>query len=344
MIHHADTPRVSSWYSLDGPHRAIVLSSHVGLNRNITDVPFQHRLDDTGVLELRRIVDAAFYAIDEEFFVVDGGAIGEELRLFYEDRGVLVAGDRPGVSYVSPKRDRIVRLGVTDHLRISGFAGGFDLEGARHRATELDTLLEEQLEYAVSIKLGYLSPDIKRVGTGLTAHVLLHLPALEHSEGLKLPEEPSDERIVLNRYGGDEAGNGSLYSIACPAEFRESEEETIAALAGFAERLLHYEQEARHELVRRHGDELADTAGRALGTLRHARRIAADEAIDLVSVLRLGVSQALIDDVTLDDVSDLLFLCRDSSVKVLDTNTDADDIDLRRAELMRRLLGRTKDV
>lgn len=340
MIHHSETPRVTSWYSLDGPDRDVVIVSQITVNRNLAGFAFSHLLPDEEELRLRRTINDALYAMEEEFALVDGETISPELRAFYEDRGVLVPGDRPGTAALRDSCDVMIRIGTGDHLRISGFSGGFDLFSARARATALDTQLESHLEYAVSLKMGYLAPDIQRVGTGLHGTTLLHLPAIEHSEGFQLPEDGADDRVLLKRYGGESDSNGSLYAATCLAEFGESEEETVTTLADFTKRLLHYEREARAELTRRHGDEIADTAGRALGTLRHARRLTAEETLDLLSVLRLGVSLGNVEEVDLSQVSDLLFVSRDSQVRVLTHENEA-PIDVARAALVRRLLGST---
>lgn len=355
MINHTATPRISSWYSLLGPDRDIVIASNVNVDRNLVGFPFIHLCSDEDTVRLRKTIDGALYAIDEDLTLIDGESLGTDLRTFYEERGILIAGDRPGITAVTASQDGMIRIGAGEHLRVSGFAGGFQLNTAAVRTTGLDTQLEEHLEYAVSIKLGYLAADIQRVGTGLFATTLLHLPAIEHSEGFQLGGEGhpgavshqgaqhGENRVVLSRYGGEASGNGSLYTVSCIAEFGESEEETLAMLAGFTERLVHYEREARNELVRRHGDELADTAGRALGTLRHARRLTADETMDLLSVLRLGVSLGYIDEVELSTVSDLLFVGRDSQVRVLVEDKEA-PIDVARATLVRRTLGSLQDV
>ncbi len=344
MIDHAESPRISSWYSLTGPAREVVLASQVSLNRNLQGFPFQHRLNADGILALRRTIDTALYALDDEFVLIDGANMSAPLRAFYEDRGILAVGDTPGVSIISREHDLLIRLGTADHLRISGFAGGLDLAEARRKAAVLDQRLEEHLEYAVSLKLGYLSPEIDRVGTGLAAMTVAHLPGIEHSEGLKLPGGEELERVIMNRYGRSDEPHGSLYSAVVIASFGESEDEPIAALADYTERLLHYELEARRELDRRLGGELADTAGRALGTLRHARRLAVEETMDLLSLVRLGVALGYIDEVGLPEVTDALFVCRDSQVGILQSEDTTVPIDVLRADLMRRLLGRTTHV
>ncbi|MFA7566590.1 MAG: hypothetical protein WCY01_06150, partial [Alkalispirochaeta sp.] len=328
MIDHTVTPRVSSWYSLSGPERDVAVVSQVSLNRNIVELPFVHLMKGKEFLDLRKRVETAIHALPGEYRLLDGETLTAPLREFYEDRGILVVGERAGVSAVSVDDTSAIRLGTADHLRLSGFSGGLDPERARERAVLLDQLMEQHLEYAVSLQLGYLSPDVHRVGTGLMGSVLLHLPALEHSEGLRLPEElrlpggRSGDRITVHRYGSTENDKGSLYVVGYGALFGRTEDEVITELAEFTYGLVHYEQEARRELLRLHGEELADGAGRALGILRYARKLSSGEAMDLLSTVRLGVSLEVIDGVDLNGLTDALFVSRDSQVRVLEEKND----------------------
>ncbi len=344
MIDHTAAPRVSSWYSLDGPDRDVVIVSQASLNRNIAHIPFSHLLDRAGTLSLRRRVEGVFHHLSGEYVLLDGESMKPSLREFYEDRGMLVSGDSPGYSAVSSDGTVLLRLGTSDHLRLSGFAGGLDLETAQTRVVGLDEELEGHLEYAVSLKLGYLSPDIQRVGTGVMATTLLHLPALEHSEGLNIPEEKGSQRVSINRYGGMVDRNSSLYAVAHIALFGESEGETVTELEDFTRRLVHYEREARKVLLSRHGDELADTTLRALGTLRYARSFSADEATELLSTVRLGVALELIGEVSLSDITDALFVCRESQVATLEMKDDTVSTEAARAALIRNILGRKENV
>jgi protein arginine kinase len=138
--------------------------------------------------------------------------------------------------------------------------------------------------------------------------------------------------------------NSSLYAVAHIALFGESETDTLAELEDFTLRLVHYEREARKVLVDRHADELADTALRALGTLQYARRLTPEEAAELLSTVRLGVALELIGEVGLTDVTDALFMCRSSQVGILEMKDDTVSMEAARADLIRKILGRTENV
>lgn len=68
-----------------------------------------------------------------------------------------------------------------DHIRLQVITDGLSLEQAYDTADKLDTLLDENLEFAFDDKLGYLTQCPTNLGTGMRASVMLHLPALEKS-------------------------------------------------------------------------------------------------------------------------------------------------------------------
>ncbi len=65
-----------------------------------------------------------------------------------------------------------------DHLRIQVLRSGFQLKKAWTAIDELDTALEEQLDFAFSPTLGYLTACPTNLGTALRASAMMHLPAL----------------------------------------------------------------------------------------------------------------------------------------------------------------------
>ena len=72
-----------------------------------------------------------------------------------------------------------IMLNEEDHIRLQVMRPGLDLDGAYETADKIDTLLDEQLEYAFDDKLGYLTQCPTNLGTGMRASVMLHLPALQ---------------------------------------------------------------------------------------------------------------------------------------------------------------------
>lgn len=341
MLTHSLTPAARGWFSRTGPDYDVIVSSRVSVRRNLASLPFPHLLNDAGRLKLRQTIEAAFDRLEEPYVLVDGDTLRPQVRAFFAGRGILpVEGGMP-VAVTTLDGDVFVGLAGTDHLSLTAVAGGLDLAGALARVRELDAALEESLDYAVSLRLGYLAADIHATGTGMSARVMLHLPALEQTESLGAAAASDSRRMALRRLGDATLPLPSLYSASSEGEFGVREEDTIGELAALAGRLVHYEREAREELTRRHGDQLTEAAHRALGTLSYARRISLEEALDLLGLVRLTRVCGLIDAPDAETVTELLFLVHDNQVSVLVDPPEGDEtVDASRATLIRSALGR----
>ena len=82
-----------------------------------------------------------------------------------------------------------------DHLRIQVMLSGLSLHEVWERINRLDDQLEEQLAYAFSPQLGYLTACPTNVGTGIRVGVMLHLPGPgpDQADRQGLPRPPEDQ-------------------------------------------------------------------------------------------------------------------------------------------------------
>ena len=74
---------------------------------------------------------------------------------------------------------------------------------------------------------------------------------------------------------------------------------------------------AREQLLNEGREKLADRAGRALGVLKHAHIISTQEAVQLISDVRLGVEMGLIKNIPVKVLNELLVLIRPASLQHL---------------------------
>lgn len=329
MLSYQAHPGNTLWFPVTGADADVVIYSQILLARNLASLPFRHKMTSDDRLALRRRLETAFLEHDDQYRALDGGQLSPAMADLFRYRGYFADADAAPFTVIHRETGSFVRQGARDHLEISARAGGFDLHGPRSRCEHLDQVLEETLDYAVSLQLGYLRPDVAQVGTGLSARAVLHLSALEQSESIDVMERIGhgiEGEIRIDRSAG-------LYRVSYEAHAGEAEDETLATLAGYVERLLHYEREARDELVRLHGDAIAEAGHRALGTLLHARRLSASESAELFNVLRFAVAAGLVDDeITLPLVTDLMMMSHDTQVVMIDDETSATDV--RRARLI----------
>jgi protein arginine kinase len=340
MLTYQVTPERSLWFPSAGPDSDVVVASRIALARNLSSLPFVPRMSSDDRLTLRRRLEDAFQEETGTYHALDGEGLSPELKRFYEYRDVLppeaptsfAISDSSGqpendADAVPPPGTATVALGEADHFEIAAMAGGLSLDEPRRRCEQIDRLLEERLDYAVSLQLGYLRPEIARVGSGLSARVSLHLPALEQSGSLDEIDRGTDGEFGLER-------TAALYRVTCQARAGEAEEATLAALADCSTRLVHYEREARAELIRQHGDAIAEAGHRALGTALHARRLDNAESREIFNLLRFAVAMGLIEGVSLSLATEMMLLSHDSQVVVL-TENDTASLDERRARLIR---------
>ena len=220
-------------------------------------------------------------------------------------------------AFVREDEAATVQVWDKDHLRIVSLVPGLSTLGAYSICDAIDSHMERYLDYAVSLRLGYLTSDIDNAGSALRASIMLHLPVLENNGKIsEVMQELDTKTLRLEAFpGSEQISKGNIFILSNRTGFGRSDEETLSFLEESTRLLLHYERDARNELVARHGDEVQDSAYRALGILRHSRSVGATEAYELVSTVRLGVAAGLIEDVEIADISALFILLQEGHLR-----------------------------
>lgn len=183
-----------------------------------------------------------------------------------------------------------IMLNEEDHLRMQSIRPGLRLKEAYQALNALDSELEQKLEYAFDPTLGYLTTCPTNLGTGLRASAMLHLPGLVLSDqiGPVLQAVNKIGLAVRGLYGEGTESLGNLYQISNQSTLGESEETIINRLDRVIAQVASHEQNAREKLMEDDPSMVADKIGRAYGVLRNAHLIDSKEALNHLSLLRLG--------------------------------------------------------
>jgi len=188
-------------------------------------------------------------------------------------------------------------LNEEDHLRMQAIRTGLNLHGAYEALSEVDEMLESQLEFAFDPQLGYLTTCPTNLGTGLRASVMLHLPGLVLSDqiGQVLQGVTKMGLAVRGLFGEGSESLGNLFQISNQSTLGESEETIIRRLERVISQVADHERNARAKLFEDDPDMVRDKIGRAYGLLRHAWVIDSKEALNHLSLLRLGGHLGVLD-------------------------------------------------
>lgn len=308
------------WYEESGPEDDVVVSSRVRLSRNLSGLIYPAHLPDAGLDEARTKIDAALReaAGQENILRYDFEDLGETLGSLLDEEGR--AGPARDIRKMSifllPDGKVSVEANARDHLRITALRGGLRLRDAWTDADRLDTLLENALDYAVSLELGYLSSELDNLGPALRASVLLHLPGISLSSRVeKIEKIVTDSGHSLRPFSAEENVPGDLFVLSGGSEIGITEGEILEKLEVLSVTLLNYEREMRSFLFDKKGDFLEDQMCRALGILERAKFLHYEEAVKLLSLVRMGASMECASPIDRSLVTSLMFRTRPAHVR-----------------------------
>lgn len=314
------------WLDASGPNADVVISTRMRLARNVMGYAFTGRAREGERLRLVAQVRDAVAGVSalRDGILVRVDALGEPERQLLHERH-LVSKELAGLDGAHPVRGGAVAfladgVGVLvneeDHLRLQALRSGFAVGEAFAAVDRLDRELGGRLPYAFHREFGFLTACPTNAGTGLRASVLIHLP------GLVLTKEISKVLAGLQQmgltyrglYGEGSDVVGNFFQLSNQTTLGRTEEELQDLLVRVVRHVIEREEEARRVLVREAGYIIEDKLWRAYGTLRYARSLTFDEAMNYLSSVRLAVGLKLIPGVRTYTLNKLLVFAQAAHV------------------------------
>jgi protein arginine kinase len=326
----AETPSSAGgaeWLRGAGEASDVVMSSRVRFARNLAGHPFMTRAgreEREAVLELCREAILQSKLAPQVMWMElhkaprNDRAVLVERHLISQQhsRGKLSDGsgglDEPrGVASTVPDERLAIMVNEEDHLRIQVIRSGLSFEDALAEIDQADDKLEARLDYAFSPRFGYLTACPTNVGTGARLSAMIHLPALRMTGELDKVKRAAQDMSLAVRgfYGEGSEAAGDFYQISNQTTLGKSEQVLMHELGHeILPQVIEYERTARGKLLRKQRTIVEDQVHRAVGVLTHARLLTTEEAMELLSQVRLGIVSGIIRGSDLADVNRLMLL------------------------------------
>lgn len=340
------------WLACGGPLSEVVVSSRVRLARNLVGHHFLARADET---ERRDIVDELNQAINaadfgrETFYVNVTDAEPLDRKLLVERHLISrqhAEGEGSRGVAISTVETLSLMINEEDHLRIQVLRRGMNLDDAWKEMSHVDEALESLVQYAWHKKYGYLTACPTNVGTGLRVSVMLHLPALKLTNEIeKFFRAAKDMHLAIRGFFGEGTeATGDFYQVSNQTTLGQSEDEILEGFkTDVIPSIVKYEQEARRVLLKDRPAALDDKCWRALGLLQNARAISSEEALFLLSHLRLGVVMGRIDHLDLEAINQLFIAIQSAHLQKRQKRAlDGEHRSIVRADFIRDSLSRSR--
>jgi protein arginine kinase len=289
-----------NWYKNKGNEGDIVLSTRVRLARNLNEYPFPARLDESQKKDIAKLVNDIL-SQDKTFDLdfIDMSALSSAETVSLAEKHLIspeFACDTAGRSLLLSKDEDIsIMICEEDHIRIQTVYPGLSLEEAFETALRIDEILENKITYAFDENLGYLTQCPTNIGTALRASVMLHLPALSKKGAMqRLSTTVAKLGLTLRgSYGEGSEISGDIYQLSNQVTLGISEEAAIKNLNSIAMQIIAQEKQTRALLIK--DEDYLDRIYRAYGILKSAYKLTSKELMNLISYVRVGVSEGIID-------------------------------------------------
>ena len=195
--------------------------------------------------------------------------------------------------------------GIARHVRLQVMREGLALDETYALADEIDTKLDQNLNFAFSEQLGYLTQCPTNLGTGMRASVMLHLPALRKCAMI---EKISSSLIKLGLtirgiYGEGSEPKGDIYQISNQVTLGISEKTALKNLNDITLQIIAQERNCREKLAK--NIQVSDSIGRAVGILKSAKLLPNEEFMTLISKVRLGLAMGLLTGISYDILNEI---------------------------------------
>ncbi len=323
---------------------AVVLMTRIRLARNLSGHSFPGWAKDAPKREIRDVCLQAVaslpqmkrglaVAVDEledleKQILVERHLISRELSVGKTGTGVVISKDQSCA----------VMINEEDHLRIQVLRAGFQFKKVWNTINALDTDLEEHLDYAFSPKLGYLTACPTNLGTAIRASTMMHMPGLVITGQMEKVVRAVNQlgMAVRGLFGEGSDASGSIFQISNQTTLGETEEDIIRHLTGVLNTIIEQELNAREKLLETESNKLFDKIGRAFGILQNGFVLNSGEAMNLLSLIRLGIDLGVFSSAPRATVDRLFIECQPGHIQHATRGaTEPGQRDVLRAERLR---------
>ncbi|CCB84984.1 MULTISPECIES: protein arginine kinase [Parachlamydia] len=329
-------------------HNTIWLATTATLNRNIEKFKFPIKLSSE---QKKQIISLVSHDLLQSNQITDPVLIRSEelgplekeflVEHFLSEEGYQQA--HGGEAFiVEASGEFLLALNVKDHMQFTWIDCQGEIEQIWTRLVKLESALGKVVTYAFSPNFGFLTTDPSQCGTALTVTVLIQPSALIQTGEINeiIARLGNETLTITSLQGNPNEIIGDLIAIRNRYTLGVTEENVIASLRSFVTKLIVEESTARMHLHQQKNAEVMDRVSRAFGVLVHSYKLEAIEALNAISLLKLGADLGWLTGITIDKLNELFFSCRRAHLlfQYGDEKIPQEEIPHKRAEFVHQAL------
>ena len=235
----------------------------------------------------------------------------------------------------------LLSLNVKDHIYLQLTDTKGELETVWNKLVKIESGIGKALNFSYSPRFGFLTADPTQCGTGLLVYIYLQLPALLHTDKLEdILEKYGDESIAITGLQGDPNELiGDILAVHNNYTLGLTEENILSSLRTFITKMIVEEKAERTRIQAHNNAEIKDRVARAYGILIHSYQIEAIEALNALSLLKLGIEVGWMSGLSMAQLNEIAFQCRRAHLMCeFDQKISQEEVYHKRAEFIHKSL------
>lgn len=322
------------------------LASTLSLSRNLSKFKFPAKLDKTreqqvlsliweGLKSAPQLIHPTLYRSEEigplqKEFLLEHFLIADGFHQAHAGEGFVIDDSAAFLAVAN----------LSDHLQLTLIDTQQELEKSWNHLVKIEGHLEKSIDFAFQPRFGFLMADPKKCGTGLTVSLYLHIPAIIHmgelSELLEREKEEEVEAVGLQGKTTEMIGDILIARNTCTVGL--TEEYILTTMRMWATRAVVAEISLRKKLMEGDSEQIKNKVARALGLLTHSYQLEVIEALNALSLVKLGVEIGWILAPATLNLNQILFNCRRAHLISLSKGSiDIPELPRKRAEYLHEI-------
>jgi len=330
----------------ENPH-AVWVASTLTLYRNLSNFSFPPKLDlhrqeqvvsliSEGVLNCPELKSPKLFKskeigpIEKEFLLEHFLALDG----FHQAHG--------GEGFIIDETGKFLAVvNIGNHLQVELIDTTQEIEKAWGKLIKIENSLGKSVDYAYNSRFGFLTSNPAYSGTGLLIRLILHIPAIIHSGELAelLEKEYEEEILAVGIQGSSSEMIGDIIVAQNSCTTGVTEEYLLTSLRMWATKAVVAEVNARKKFKAEGNKAIKNKIARALGLLTHSYQLETIEALNALSLVKLGVELGWIQGGEKLNFNELFFNTRRAHLlNLLEEKVDIPDLPIKRADTLHQAM------
>lgn len=288
---------------------SVIMKSEISLRRNLSDYNFMLVIDmdscDTMKSQVEEQLDNLGYIKDS--YKYDFKNMKSTDKDYLKKQGYISSiyyEDVMPVVIMNQDKKTVFTLLDDDHINIIKYGLGKDLKEVYEEACDIEELLDEKLDFAFDIDIGYLTDDIFEAGSLMKACVIMDLRALEYSKKIEDIKKIAKYRGYEFKKAYNSKDKSCIYQLSTTGNVIDPEY-TISDMQLLINSICKKEMDERGILLNGN-PEFKDEILRSVGMLRYSRVLDELEGLNKIGNLLIAIDLNIVEGYEFEKIMELV--------------------------------------